>query len=234
MTKENKIYPNSPLQEAVFEIRFSGEPAISSKADEFYEIIRKHYPNVLVPLNSQSPLELYRFENDDNSSGVIVGIDKVAYFSKNYPGYESFKNASLEIIESFGKKFKLSNLKRTGLRYINVIPFTRKNMIIPIEEYLNIDIVLPQKQSNHFSNLSMVFTLETKLKGGLTTRIGTLLSPNVQQEAILLDFDYAKKEQGLIFSKIEEYIEESHTNTKAFFEDLITKNYRMFMEGKVV
>jgi len=48
-----------------------------------------------------------------------------------------------------------------------------------------------------------------------------------------LDFDYAQ-EGDLYFTKIDKYLEESHTNTKHLFEQLITDNYKKVIRGEVI
>jgi uncharacterized protein (TIGR04255 family) len=59
MDKKNKIYKNAPLLEAIFEIRFPGEPAIECHRDVFFEKVRKIYPKILVPkLISGQPIAL--------------------------------------------------------------------------------------------------------------------------------------------------------------------------------
>jgi len=46
---ESEIYPNSPLIEVIFEIKFPGEPVVECRRDIFYELVREDYPKVLVP-----------------------------------------------------------------------------------------------------------------------------------------------------------------------------------------
>jgi uncharacterized protein (TIGR04255 family) len=126
----------------------------------------------------------------------------------------------------------VEKLKRTGLRYINIIPFTREKNVIPIKNYLNIQIKLPKSMSTDFKNLSMIFVSQTE-GGNITTRIEPVISENQTEEAIMLDFDYAK-EKDLNFDSIDAYLEESHKHTKDLFEGLITDNYRKVMRGEVI
>lgn len=235
MSNENEIYENAPLIETVFEIRFPGEPSIECNRDKFYEKIRSDYSTVLVSsfqagaIAAQPP---NRFEREDGTSGVIMSINKISFYCKKYEGFSLFKKETMRIFSIFRELFKVEKLKRTGLRYINIIPFTREKNIIPIKNYLNIQIKLPKSMSTDFKNLSMIFVSQTE-GGNITTRIEPVISENQTEEAIMLDFDYAK-EKDLNFDSIDAYLEESHKHTKDLFEGLITDNYRKVMRGEVI
>lgn len=237
MSDENEIYENAPLVETVFEIRFPNEPAIECNRDKFYEKIRNDYSCVIVPsLVQGSTITLgavpYKFEREDRTSAVTISIDKILISCKRYEGFRLFKKETMRIFSIFRELFKVDKLTRTGLRYINIIPFTREGNIIPITNYLKIEINLPKSISTDFKNLKMFFV--SQISGGcITTRIEPVITEDQTQEVIMLDFDYAKDE-GLKFNSIEEYLEESHKHTKDMFEELVTDNYRKVMCGEVV
>jgi uncharacterized protein (TIGR04255 family) len=235
MSSENEIYKNAPLVETVFEIRFPGEPSIECNRDKFYEKIRSVYAKVLVPgfqggtIAAQPP---YRFEREDGTSGVILSINKISFYCKRYEGFKLFKKETMRVFSIFRELFKVQKLKRTGLRYINIIPFTREKNVIPIKNYLNIQIDLTKSISTDFKNFNMIFVSQTE-GGSITTHIEPVISKVQTEEAIMLDFDYAK-ESDLDYGSIEEYLEESHKHTKDLFEGLITDDYRKVMRGEVI
>ena len=236
MSKQVKIYKNVPLIETVFEIRFPAEPAIECNRDKLYKKIKNIYSKVLVPVavpGKATAFEPYRFENDGGNNGIMLSIDKLAFYCKKYEGFNSFKKETMRLFSIFEELFKIQKLRRAGLRYINMIPFIRENDIIPIENYLNIKIVLPNSIPTDFKNLSLIFVSQTKQGGSLTTRIEPAISHDKKQEGIILDFDYAQ-EGNLYFSQIDKYLEESHTNTKYFFEQLIADSYKKVMWGEII
>ena len=236
MSKKKGIYKNAPLIETVFEIRFPTEPAIECNRDKLYKKIRNIYSKVLVPgaiPGKAIALEPYRFESADGNNGIMLSIDKFAFYCKKYEGFNSFKKETMRLFSIFKELFKIQKLKRAGLRYINIIPFVRENDIIPIENYLNIKIVLPNSIPTDFKNLSLIFVSQTKQGGSLTTRIESAISNDKKQEGIILDFDYAQ-EGDLYFSQVEKYFEESHNNTKYIFERLIADSYKKVMRGEVI
>jgi uncharacterized protein (TIGR04255 family) len=235
MSKKNEVYPNSPLVEVVFEIQFSGEPAIECNRDKFYEKIRDDYPHIFVPQSIEGrpiALDPYRFEREDRSGLIMLSIRNLAVSYKKYGGYRVFKKETMRVFSIFSELFKLDKLNRIGLRYINMIPFIREKNIIPINNYLNLKFNLPKSIPSHFQNLSLVF--ESKTEGGsITTRIFPVVSQGKTQEALILDFDYAKH-INLQFKSVEKYLEESHRNTKLLFEEFITDDYKKIMRGEVI
>lgn len=229
------IYKNAPLTETVFEITFPGDPAVECKRDKFYNKIKDIYPTVYVPnaYEGKAPaLSPYKFERTDKTYAVMTALNKVALSCAKYEGFSVFKKEAMRIFSIFGQLFKIKKLNRTGLRYINIIPITREKKVIPLQNYLNVKIDLPEQITTDFENLKMFFVTRTK-GGDITTRIDTVVSKEKQEEAIMLDFDYAKDEH-LTYDSIEQYIDESHEHTKYLFEKFITKEYKKVMKGEVI
>lgn len=235
MAEYKDIYPNSPLVEAVFEIRFPGEPRVECNRDIFYEKIRENFPKVLVPsipAGGFAALEPYRFETKDQKSGIMVALNKFAYYVRAYPGYAQFSKDSIELVNEFANIYRILKLSRTGLRYINIIPFSRESGLIPLNRFLRIKLQLPEVFQDNFENLSLVFITKTP-GGAITTKIESIVAADRSHEVILLDFDYAK-EKDLAVDSIEQYLEESHAHTKRVFEELITDEYRGYLRGEAV
>ena len=231
----SRLYKNPPLIEAIFEIRFPGEPAIECHRDEFYKRIRNEYPRILVPrMKAQRfpALEPYRFEKQDKSSGIMLAINKFSYYSRKYPGYTKFQKESMGLIQGFGNIFNLDKLNRTGWRYINIIPFTRETGNIPLKRFLNLRLITPKSMPDQFENISIVFIL--KVNGGsITVKLESMMTEDKKNEALLLDFDYVKV-KNLAFRKVKSYMQESHRFTRTLFEELITNNYRKYLRGETI
>lgn len=229
-----EVYPNSPLVEVVFEIRFQGEPIVECKRDIFFNFVRKDYSQVLVPQikeNEFVALQPYRFENTDKSAGIMLAINRFSYYSRKYPGFALFKKEVLKLTGKFKKSFpRINDLTRIGFRYVNIIPFTREEGAVPVDKFLNLKLQLPSIISEKYNNLSIGFVAKTD-RGTITTRIETLAVTGKGGEAILLDIDCAK-EGSLSINSIEKYLDESHSYGRQLFEDIITESYRMFLRGE--
>lgn len=228
-TVQNEIYKNAPLIEAVYEVRFSPILAIESYRDKFYDKIKDLFPDVIIP---KSNLEPYRFEKHDRSWSILLSPVLVAVSCKKYEGFQSYKKECLKLLSVFGEMFTVERMTRSGLRYVNIIPFTRESGIIPLKTFLNVEINLPKAVPSTFKTASFIFVSQLE-KGNITTRVEPVMSPDQSQEALILDFDYAK-ETNLSYKNLDGYLEESHTHTKALFEGLVTEKYRKIMRGEVV
>jgi len=235
LAKKETTYKNSPLVETVFEIRFPGEPAVECNRDRFYKKVKDVYFSVLVPRSHEGmamPLEPYRFEHQDGAGGVMLSLNKMAVYCKKYEGFRAFKKETMRLLTIFGEMYKVKRLNRTGLRYINIIPYSREKGIIPLNKYLNIDVEFPKAIPPDFLNLNAVFVSKAGA-GSITTRIGSAISTDGTKEAFILDFDYAR-EGELDFNLVEKYLAQSHRHTKRLFENLITEDYKRVMRGEVL
>lgn len=229
------LYPNAPLVEAVFEIRFPGEPAIECRRHEFFQLIRSEYNTVFVPkiMAGQAPaLELYHFKREDGNATVMTAINRFAFSTTKYEGFQAFKREACRLIRLFSETFNIGKLNRTGLRYVNVIPFIREQDRFPLSNYLNVAVKLPLSFPEQFKYLDLGFVSQAA-GGSITTRIEPLIAKDGTGEAILLDFDFSK-EIDLHIREIESYIDESHGHTKEMFEQIITDNYRKYIKGETI
>lgn len=228
-------YLHSPLVEVVFEIRFPGEPAVECHRDEIFALLRKDFPNVWVPSVEQGQpiaLQPYHFRALDQSETVMVALNKFSYATRKYAGFEHFGQRALQFTSLFFNHFKIKKLNRTGLRYINAIPFAREAGAIPWRRYFTIDLSLPATEAGDFLNASLAF--ETRSETGFsTTRIACAKSIEDAREVFVLDFDFAKTE-SLTASGLETYMSESHEHTKKMFEGILSNDYKAVMRGEVI
>lgn len=227
-------YPNSPLDSVVFEIRFPGEPAIECHRDEFFNDAREEFPNVFVPklqAGEAAALSPYQFQRDDGSARLMMALNLFAYHSSAYPGFPRFRHEVLTWVRTFGKHFRIGRLTRTGLRYVNVIPYA-PGAVAPIRHFLNVRVALGDMvESSDFTRLSLTAEVPTLSGGRLTVQVKEVEHTDTSQQAILLDFDFALT-RDLHIDNIEQYLDDSHTATKRLFEGLLTERYRRYLQGE--
>lgn len=231
---KNEIYPNAPLVEAIFEIRFPANLAVECHRDKIYDVFKGDLPQVFVPNippNTAPALGLYNFQSDDQAKTVLFSINTCSFSSKKYPGFKAFSLEALRYLNLFGKKFKLSGLKRIGLRYVNIIPYTRENGFVPVKRFFNFGFNLPEVVPQELKGFEAAFTTNVKNDGLIATKLMCLQRGG--QEVFLLDFDYSKGKK-LLFTDLRQYLEESHEETKKFFEAFITEEYRKLMRGEII
>lgn len=228
-------YQNSPLVEVVFEIRFPGEPAVECHRDEYFALIRKEFPKVWVP-NAEpgKPISTqpYHFKTEAGVETVMVAINRFAYTTKRYEGFEAFRPRAIDLAQRFCRHYGISILTRTGLRYINVIPFLREGPVLPWKRYFTVELTLPATSADDFQNVALVYESRCET-GAITTRIASAKTEDESRDVFVLDFDFAKT-AALSAGKLATYIDESHDHTKRVFEGIVAESYKAVMRGEVI
>lgn len=231
---EPDVYPNSPLAEVVFELRFPGAPAIECRRDEYFATIRGDFPTVWVPnaeVGKAPALQPYQFKSEDDAETIMTAINRFAYSTKRYGGFVKFKPRALELARSFCEQFGIAKLNRIGLRYINIVPFVRDAGRVPWPQYFTIRMNLPADAYDFLTNASLAY--QAKRDGGtITTRIACVRS-DASDEAFLLDFDFAKTED-ITAATLSAEIQEAHDHTKRVFEEIVSQEYKAVMRGEVI
>ena len=199
----DEIYPNSPLVEVVCEVRFPSELDIECRP--------------------------YRFENKDRIAGVMLAIDKYAFYVRKYEGHKKFIDEFKRVARILRETYSLQKINRLGWRYINIIPFTRENGIVPLKRFLSVGLKVPEGVSEEFENLNIVFISRVS-NGSITTKIETVIREDNRQEALLLDFDFGIT-QKLSFYRLNALVNAAHEYTRSLFENLITNEYREYLRG---
>lgn len=240
MNTSSEIYPNQPLVEVVFEIRFPGDLGVECEKHHFWKKIRDQYPKVYVPKPTQDEavaLMPYKFRSEDGHTTVMLALNSFAVSSSSYPGFERFRGEVMRLYEIFSKIYSIYTVTRIGWRYINVIPFLRENGVIPIDRYLKLGFKIPETIPERFKSLSLTFESSGINGVSIITRLDTLKRSDKTEEALLLDFDYGRtNEDGsdLQFKKVPAYLDEAHANTRQLFEDFITDEYRQYLRGDTI
>lgn len=235
MNNSSEIYPNSPLMEVVCEVRFDGNLEIVAQLHKFQKKINEKYSNLLVPkvsLGSAISLEPYRFESKDGNSGVNISLNKFSYYEKKYSGHVKFIKEFNRLISILNGIVRLKDLNRVGWRYINLIPFSRLEENIPLNDYLNVSVHIPTINTEMVNNISLV--LMSAAEGGqITTKIESVISNSGSDEALVLDFDYSAT-NDLKYENLATIIDSAHRHTRNLFEEIITEKYRQYLKGEEI
>jgi uncharacterized protein (TIGR04255 family) len=118
---------NSPLVEAVFEVRFPGHFSVLNRLGQFQSAIQKEFPNLFVPTVPSGPdpsaLMPYRFVSSDQSESLQVAVNRFALVWKRYSVFEAFRSRFLDLFGRFrSQAYDPPTFTRMGLRYMNVFP----------------------------------------------------------------------------------------------------------------
>ena len=235
---DEEIYPNQPLSDVASEIRFKGEMRVECERHLFWEEIRKEYPDILVPYFEQgqpAALQHYKFRNPDSGRTVAVALNSLVFSEANYSGHKSFIGEFGRLIALFRSVYpELGLISRVGWRYINVIPFSREDGLIPVNRFLRLDVSLPSMLFQRTAALDLHWS-GRHFDGEVTIRLAAVVQKDVkQQEAMLLDIDFGKTGPKIEWADVQEVIEDARSKCRAIFENLITDKYRHYLRGETV
>lgn len=230
-------YPNQPLAEVACELRFAGEPVIEGRRYEFFEHVRHNFPKVLVPqaiVGTAPSLQHHRYVREDQSAGVSLAINSIAYFEHDYSGSTHFISRFCELTQLANRLFTLRSLRRLGWRYINGIPFSRENGLIPLHRYFKDPPKLFAIPSSEHKSIS--FTATTTLEDlEIRAKLESAASVEQSDEILTFDIDVFFETDNLPRiedPKFEELVIRLHNVARNFFEDSISEGYRSFLRGE--
>jgi uncharacterized protein (TIGR04255 family) len=123
-----------PLQQAVIEVNFPGDPRAELARGSFFEQIREAFPLLFTPnmgSETRNPAQApYLFRNLDQTVAVGIGINSFVYMiegSKAYPGHDTFFRQANVLLRNFVQLASLrEEMSRVVLRYVNEFPILRQ------------------------------------------------------------------------------------------------------------
>jgi uncharacterized protein (TIGR04255 family) len=226
------LYPNQPLAEVAVEVRYAGELAVEARRHEFQALIRDTYPKLLLPgaQGGVAPsLQHYRFEREDELSGVQVAVNSFSYYSRRYPGAPEFIDEATRLYGFFSSLVPSIDVRRVGWRYINAIPFIREGTTIPLSRYFTARSVFADGLHDRYIRVN----LEAEYDAGpshVSVRLASMTNVAIpQQEALILDID-ASDSGGA--SGVPNAFQKLHGVARNVFEEFISEEYRAFLRGE--
>jgi uncharacterized protein (TIGR04255 family) len=230
----SEVFPNAPLREAVFQVRFTGELAVEVARAQIQTRLRADLPKLYVPQSAPGvalALQPVQLRSQDESEMIGLAINSFSYHSKTYKGYSKFEERFRRFWAVFTEYVHPSRLTRVGLRYVNHIPILRQSETapIPVSDYLNVAFQMPPTIAGDLTHLNTVFVVRME-EGVLRIVMEHKKVEAPESEILLLDFDFAQQD-NLEVSRIDEYLERAHRHTKRIFLELISPKYLTVMRS---
>ena len=135
-------FPNAPLSEASYEIRFDPKLRIPSEIWKVQEMVGPECPNFsmenLVAIGGNIMTAL-TFASKDRTRLIRASQQNLGIVMTSYPGFAAFHRKVVQWTENFCKMFVIESLTRIGLRYVNniVLPGGNRTNRSPLSEYVN-------------------------------------------------------------------------------------------------
>jgi uncharacterized protein (TIGR04255 family) len=241
MTKRNldESFPKNFLASVSCEVRFPPLLAIHSKIPVLQEKLRVKYPRLEqgfpIRIGSSVPsyspeLSQWAFSTKDTLMTVKISVDRAMLISTDYPGFETFSQGMMQLVDFLYSSTKIDSYTRIGLRYVNDISFETdddiydelsKNFVTPLSDELFQDKPFKfesEVRVKRKSNVSVTnrnrFTKEQAKKYSYLIDIDTYVEEDVDKKEL----------SGLLVEMHEIAIEEFHRNITEEFLRILRVN----------
>lgn len=237
--KDDEVYPNSPLSDVACEARFPGDMRVECDRHLFWDQVRDQYPKIMVPqaFEGKAPaLQHYRFKSDDART-VSVALNSLAYSEAKYRGHKLFIAEFLRLAELFASTYPtILGPTRVGWRYINLMPFTKENEVVPVNRFLRFGMNLPLGMFTQSVGMDLQWSGRHE-DAAVVIRLAVVPRKELQgQEALLLDIDYAKESTapGFSWSDLSSVVDSARRVSRQIFEEMIADEYRDYLRGQTL
>jgi len=235
---DNEVYPNQPLSDVACEVRFKGEMQVECERHLFWEAIRSSYVDILVPQIQEGQavaLQHYKFRDPSTTRIVSVALNSIAFSEAKYSGHKSFIDEFARLISVFRKLYpSLGQITRIGWRYINVMPFSREDGMVPLGRILKLDVSLPLDMFKRTANIDLKWTGKAT-DGEVIIRLSDAVQKNLpEQEAMILDIDFGRVNPEIGWDAVKGVIENVRRSCRCIFEGMITEEYRTYLRGETI
>jgi uncharacterized protein (TIGR04255 family) len=224
----------SPLTEAVFEIRFEPMAGVSSELlpGLLFTKLGKDFPTIqtsplgMVPkqLREQNPDLRYTasFKLQGQNEAVLFG-DQVLLLSVTgrYPGWNKFRERSVLVAGALRESGYVAAVQRYSLKYVNLLesrdshdPVCSLNIQVDPSGYRMAHTGFKLRFETHVEGfLNIVECVSARTGTGSDARLGVMFSIDSIKEGRLDDF----------WADVPRKIEEAHSVVKAIFFNLLAK-----------
>jgi len=145
-----EVFNRTTITEVIFEVRFDSILRINRDISFLQDAIKDEFPVYLEDKLVEE--DAHAFQTADGTCKIRVTPSRYNFTTNNYTSFSEFKSLILPSLSKLIEIFNIKEVKRTGLRYINQIPFEKEKGIteifnnfidIPVEsaryEGINID-----------------------------------------------------------------------------------------------
>lgn len=244
-------YKKAPLQEAIFEAKFSYENFDSALPGQFYEKVKTSFPDkndlnvitiVVGTTSSQTDVQptypqipLMQAWNAERSGCLQIGPGIITANEKKYQSWEKFTQSIKLLLNSYFDCIRPVIAKKIGIRCINRFLIPTDN--VKLSDYFNIGLALPELLSGS-SSFDITLTKESSYDTyDLITKIRFTTDPLKLGEAgvaFILDIDSFIVNNIPTDSKgILSIATLCHHHMKDLFESILNDKTRSLLEGYI-
>lgn len=228
-----EVFPNNPLKQVAFEIRFQRNLRVLRNIDDMHDQLGPTFTfsgreGIIFP--NEPPASCYAFSHQNGNLVLKAGEDRFAVLVTRYYKFESFVAELMNRVTNFCELFHIDSFKRVGLRYVNHISipqyqsgFLLERHVIP---YVDLQRIRPAKLRQ--------FSAELLTDNGdckFNIRTAFILNPKLTDGTYILDLD-TFVESGTALGQLHNVLETLHKQAQIEFLMHITEEYKEIMRRK--
>ncbi len=230
-------FPNAPLKEAAFEVRFNPLLKIERDIARFQERITQEYPLLgkETGLTNGEQVSTFLFHTANKDKTLRISVRSFGFSTTNYHHFDPFRDELLEKTKDFCQCYDVTSFTRVGLRYINNIEIPERNGRFDFTELVHPLLDLQRISAEEIQRMAQEIVL-TKPAGALAIRSGLIpLAPvpgREEKKALyVLDLDfYTETLTGR--EDLPRLVGTFHDEIEKEFLSQVTKSMVTVMEGK--
>lgn len=240
--KENYSYPNPPISEVAWEIKYQPILNFEKNLDEFLSLMEGEYPIIkdmwLQGFNFSLGKETHAgvderkkygkelLSDEERNQIVRVSNESLSIMTRSHNTHEVFIETVRLVIEKFNESFNTEDFSpiRLGLRYINVIDIPN-NDTTRLLEYVDVPFDFSKFPLSTLDGFNWVAVRSVK---GYSLRTSIMTSVIKDEPKLIIDWDcYNEGNKGIkiLLEKIIDQTTSLHKIIKEEFENIITEKF---------
>lgn len=246
MTENGEVFPNAPLVEVAYEVRFPNMFSIPQAIGEFQIKIMDDFPKASQLFTTQIAIEdgipkisaenagrsipSWQFESETGKTKIVIRTDRLSIISQEYNSYDhssgiKFRDAINKIVTEFLQIVPIKKFARIGLRYIDHCPLDEKTNQYFTNYYIPVFDIEKNKVEDIFES-HIVIRKKIGVYGLLYQCKISKIEDNYKY---ILDFDsYAENVHSAKFLSV---TDELRRIDRGEFFSSITENFKQKMRG---
>jgi uncharacterized protein (TIGR04255 family) len=223
-----EVFPESPLREVDFEIRFSPRLRVPAEIWQLQDKLVSDYPEVgkESTLQPGGVVDVSVFQNRSDHRVIKVSHENFVIAFTRYVRFRDFKAEVLKQTELFCSTFGIDAFTRIGLRYVNEI-------MLPTPERSSLLAYLrPVIAFDHFP-LDTIDQFVAELRARYQDHSVTLRSALLPDllRTYILDID-CHSNRSISLRDYPALLDRFHDSAQRLFLDHVTEEYKQTMRGK--
>jgi uncharacterized protein (TIGR04255 family) len=238
-----------PLSQVAFEVNFPNCFAVETGIAAYQQKVETLYPKssgeYIVRLPAAvafgkppktgsaelTPLRSFVFQNLHSSRIVRVSVVSFSLLVTDYLHFEDYTASLVAAFEPAIEIFKLHNVERIGLRYVNQISFPDCDAGIAYRQYVRSPISTDAFESHVPTNFLTEVSADLSDEHKLTIRSGLLpRQANEPNRTYLLDFDcYTLGNVSLSGDRFTKLLDQFHEAIESEFTRALTEKYWKYL-----